>query len=161
MFNTRVGESFLLVISWVSDTLFISFFHTSTFQLLDKPWWVSPVLPPQFLPSIRIAHRVQQSHCSSIFHRVLLTHAVALSACQLVHKKNSARLYRSMHSGGFELTKLTYTRLEDNLIRHRGDVPLRRTRQLWCVFAAKSKTTSFIQKTISFRTNTEKHSHPS
>ena len=27
----------------------------------------------------------------------------------------------SMHSGGFELTKLTYTRLEDNLIRHPGD----------------------------------------
>ena len=26
-----------------------------------------------------------------------------------------------MHSGGFELTKLTYTRLEDNLIRHRGN----------------------------------------
>ena len=26
-----------------------------------------------------------------------------------------------MHSGGFELTKLTYTRLEDNLTRHRGD----------------------------------------
>ena len=26
-----------------------------------------------------------------------------------------------MHSGGFELTKLTYTRPEDNLIRHRGD----------------------------------------
>ena len=26
-----------------------------------------------------------------------------------------------MHSGGFELTKLTYTRLEDNMIRHRGD----------------------------------------
>ena len=26
-----------------------------------------------------------------------------------------------MHSGGFELTKPTYTRLEDNLIRHRGD----------------------------------------
>ena len=26
-----------------------------------------------------------------------------------------------MHSGGFELTKLTYTRLKDNLIRHRGD----------------------------------------
>ena len=27
----------------------------------------------------------------------------------------------SMHSAGLELTKLTYTRLEDNLIRHRGD----------------------------------------
>ena len=26
-----------------------------------------------------------------------------------------------MHTGGFELTKLTYTRLEDNLIRHRGE----------------------------------------
>ena len=26
-----------------------------------------------------------------------------------------------MHSGGFELTELTYTRLEDNLVRHRGD----------------------------------------
>ena len=26
-----------------------------------------------------------------------------------------------MHSGGFELTKLTYTRLRDNLIRHRGE----------------------------------------
>ena len=26
-----------------------------------------------------------------------------------------------MHSGGFEFTKLTHTRLEDNLIRHRGD----------------------------------------
>ena len=30
-------------------------------------------------------------------------------------------MYTSMHSGGFELTKLTYTRFEDNLIRHRGD----------------------------------------
>ena len=27
-----------------------------------------------------------------------------------------------MHSGGLELAKLTYTRLEDNLIRHRGDL---------------------------------------
>ena len=26
-----------------------------------------------------------------------------------------------MHSAGLELAKLTYTRLEDNLIRHRGD----------------------------------------
>ena len=26
-----------------------------------------------------------------------------------------------MHSAGLELTKLTYIRLEDNLIRHRGD----------------------------------------
>ena len=27
-----------------------------------------------------------------------------------------------MHLGGFELQKLAYTRLEGNLIRHRGDL---------------------------------------
>ena len=77
--------------------------------------------PPRFLPSIFIAHRVQQSHCSSIVHRMFLTHALALSASQFVHKKKSQRIYTSMHSAGLELTKLTYTRLEDNQIRHRGD----------------------------------------
>ena len=77
--------------------------------------------PPRFLPSIFVAHRVQQSHCSSIVHRMLLTRALALSASQFVHKKKSQRIYTSIHSAGLELTKLTYTRLEDNLIRHRGD----------------------------------------
>ena len=77
--------------------------------------------PPRFLPSLFIAHRVQHSHCSSICHRVLLTHALALSASQFVHKKKSQRIYTSMHSAGLELTKLTYTRLEVNLMRHRGD----------------------------------------
>ena len=77
--------------------------------------------PPRFLPLIFITHRVQQSYCSSILHRMLLTHALALSASPFLHKKKSPRIYTSMHSGGFELTKLTYTRLEDNLIRHRGD----------------------------------------
>ena len=96
--------------------------HTSTFPLLDKPWsQVSSLLPPRFSPSILIARRVQQSHCSPIFHRVLLSHALALSANQFVNKKKSQRIYTSMHSGGFELTKLIYTRLKDNLIRHRGD----------------------------------------
>ena len=78
--------------------------------------------PPRFLPSSFIAHRVQQSHCSSIVHRVLLTHALALSASQFAHKKKSQRIYTSMPSAGLELTKLTYyTRLEGNLIRRRGD----------------------------------------
>ena len=77
--------------------------------------------PPGFSHSVFVAHRVQQPHCSSIFHRVLLTHALALSASQFVHKKKSPRTYTSMHSGGIELTKPTYTRLEDNQIRHRGD----------------------------------------
>ena len=98
-------------------TYLINSCHTFTFQLLDKSWsLVSPLLP-RFLPSIFIAHRVQQSHCSSIFHRLLLTHALALSASQLVHRKKSRRTYTSVHSAGLELTKLTYT----NLIRHRGD----------------------------------------
>ena len=52
--------------------------------------------PPRFLPSIFIAHRVQQSHCSSNFHRVLLTHALALSASQIVHKKKSSPIYTSL-----------------------------------------------------------------
>ena len=75
---------------------------------------------PRVLPSICIANRVQQSNCSSTFHRVLLTHALALSASPFVHKKKSPRIYTRLHSGGFELTTQTYTRL-DNLIRHRGD----------------------------------------
>ena len=64
--------------------------------------------PPRFLRSTFIAHRVQQSHCSSIVHRVLLTHALALSASQFVHKEKSQRIWSSMHSAGLELTKLTY-----------------------------------------------------
>ena len=50
---------------------------------------VTGVVPsfPRFLPSIFIAYRVQQYHCSSIFHRVLLTDALALSASQFVLKK--------------------------------------------------------------------------
>ena len=107
---------------------FFFFSHPFTFQLLDKPWsQVSSLLSPgsclQFLSRI---DRVQHSHCSSIFYRVLLTHALALSASQFVHKKKSQRIYTRTHSAGLELTQLTYTRLEDNLIRHRGDrlVPL-------------------------------------
>ena len=89
----------------------LSFFisHTSTFQLLGKQWsQVSPVVTgvvpssPRFLPSICIAHRVQQSHCLSLFCRVLLTHALALFASQFVHEKKSPRIYTSMHFGGFE-----------------------------------------------------------
>ena len=30
-------------------------------------------------------------------------------------------IYEYMHSAGLNLTKLTYTRIEDNLVRHRGD----------------------------------------
>ena len=98
--------------------------HTSDFPASGQVvvTGVVPSPPPVLAFIFVIAHRVQQSHCSSIFHRVLLlTHALAFSTSQFVRKKKSPRIYASMHSGGFELTKLTYTRLENNLIRHRGD----------------------------------------
>ena len=103
--------------------LFFFFFFAHFYSPASGQAVVTGVVPspPRFLPSIFIAHGVQHSHCSSIFHRVLLTHALALSASQFVHMKNSQRMYTSMHSAGLELTKLTYTRLEVNLIRHRGD----------------------------------------
>ena len=118
--GTCVVRSTYLV--YDTGSIFFFFSHTFSFQLLDKPWsQVSSLVPPWFLPTLFIAQRVQQSHCSSIFHRVLLTHALALSASQFVHKKKSQRIYTSMHSAGLELTTLTYTRFEDNLIHHRGD----------------------------------------
>ena len=63
---------------------------------------VTGVVPPfpRFLSSISIVHRAQQSHCSSIFIRVLLTQALALSASQFVHKKKSPRIYTSYYALG-------------------------------------------------------------
>ena len=99
------------------------FFFTHIYFLASGQAVVTSVAPssPRPLPSIFIMHRVQQSHCSSVSHRVLLTHALALSASQFVRKKKPPQIYTSMHSGGFELAKLTYTRLEHDLICHRGD----------------------------------------
>ena len=114
---------FCYICTTATDPFFL-FFFTRIYIPASGQAVVTGVVPspPRFLPSIFIAHRVQHSHCSSIFHRVLLTHALALSASQVVHKKKSQRIDTSMHSAGvLELTKLTYTRLEDNLIRHRGD----------------------------------------
>ena len=111
----------------------------TSFQLLDKPWsQVSSLLPPgyclQFLSRIGFSNPTARR-----FSSMLLTHALALSASQFVHKKKSPRIYTRMHSGGLELARLTcslyhgpnnswsaflflhYTRLEDNLMRHRGD----------------------------------------
>ena len=74
---------------------FFSFFCSHVYFPASGQAVVTGVVPspPRFLPSIFIAHRVQQSQCSSIFHRVLLTHALALSASQFVRKKKSPRIY--------------------------------------------------------------------
>ena len=101
--------------------------------------------PPRFLPSICIAHRFQQPHCSSIFHRVLLTHALALSASQFVHKEKSPRIYTSMHSAGLELTKLTYTRFEDNLRRHRCDLSIYSHRCDLSIYSGSSRYARITQ----------------
>ena len=85
--------------------------HIFTSKLLDKPWsQVSSLLPPgsclQFLGrtgfSIPTARRFFIE-----YYRVLLTHALAFSASQVVRKKKSPRIHTSIHSGGFEPTKLT------------------------------------------------------
>ena len=77
-----------------------------------------PLFPPgscfQFLSRIGFSNPTARR----FFTRVLLPHALALSASQLVYKRNSLRIYTSMHSGGLELTKLTYARLDDSLIRY-------------------------------------------
>ena len=121
--RNKIKPVFWLVIPFF---FFHHFLHTSTFQLLDKPWsQVLSFLPPGACleSSTFIANRVQQSHCSSIFYRVLLTHALALFASQFVHTKKTPRVYTSIYAlGGIRSHETDlYTTLEDNLIRHRGD----------------------------------------
>ena len=123
--STRIIKSVVTGQAPVVITVFVCCFSHSYIQASGQAvvTGVVPSPPPGFLPSMFIAHRVPQSHCSSIFHRVLLTHALArfprVNLC--TRKSPHEFIYEYMHSGGFELTKLTYTRLEDNLIRHRGD----------------------------------------
>ena len=75
-------------------------------DLLDKSWsQVSSLFPPRYVPSIFVAHRVQHSHCSSI-HRMLQTHALALSASHILCKKKSLRVRGYVHSVRIELAKL-------------------------------------------------------
>ena len=72
------------------QALFFSFFHTHI-HVLSSFWtsrghrW-SCLPPPRFLPSIFIAQRVQQSHCSSI-----LSSSVANSRSRAFRKSNGAQ----------------------------------------------------------------------
>ena len=119
----RYISSVLLFCTWYSGTyhLFVVLLHVIFFLLhtrllssffLDKPWSQIGVVPstPRFLPSIFIAHRVQQSHCSSIFHRVLPTHVLALFpqvnlSCT---RKNTHEFIRACTRGDSNSRKLTY-----------------------------------------------------
>ena len=80
---------------------------------------VTGVVPssPEFLLSIFYAHRLQQSHCSSIFHRMF----VANSRSRVFRKSICApeKFHTNLHTyalGGARTHELTCTRLEDNLM---------------------------------------------
>ena len=106
-------------IAWVG--IFFPFFFFKSSLLLSSSTRRRFYLPPAILwtsrgdrchpfpPPVRaftfIAHRVQHSHCSSIFIeiRMLLTHALALSASQLFARKSP---YEYVHSVRIEPTKL-------------------------------------------------------
>ena len=103
------------------DEIFF-FFHTHLFS----SFWTSrghrcrlvspPVLAFNFYRALGSAIPLVVDFSSSVANT-----RPRASASQIVHKKKSPRIYTGMYSGGFELTTLTYTRLEDNLIRHGGD----------------------------------------
>ena len=107
--------------------------HTSTFQLLDKPWSpVSSLLPPRFLPSTFLA----RIGFSAIPLLVDFSKSVANSRSRAFRKpicaqeKSPGEFVRPYTRGDIGLTKLIHdTRLEDSLIRHRGD------RHLYGMFA--------------------------
>ena len=73
-------------VRYTIPTQFVLFFLLFTHICLPASGQavVTGVVPfPRFSPSIFIPHRVQQSHCPSVFHRVLLTHALVLSSPQV------------------------------------------------------------------------------
>ena len=76
---------------------FFLFLYTSTFFPASGQAVVTGVVPsPRFLLTFNFYRAYigfsNQSHCSSIFHRVLLTHALAFSASQFVHKHARKKL---------------------------------------------------------------------
>ena len=83
---------------------------------------VAPSLPG-FLLSIFIAQKGPEIPLLVDFSSIVANsrfRAFRKSIC--VQEKVPTSLYKYVYAlEGFELTKLTYTRLEDNLIRHRGD----------------------------------------
>ena len=78
--------------------------------------------PPRFLPSIFITHGVQRSHCSSIFHRVLLTHALALSPSQIVRKKNVAPWARLIRCNFFLYVRKRASICQDEVVENRRPI---------------------------------------
>ena len=126
-FYRAQGSAILLLVDFLSSVAnwrsraFRNFFTHIYFPASGRAV-VTSVVPsrPRFLPSILSAWG------SAIPLLVDFSSSVANSRCRAFREstcaqEKSPRIHTSMHSGGFELTKLTYTRLEENLICHRGD----------------------------------------
>ena len=101
------------------------FIHISTFQFLEKPWSQVGVVP--FPPPV-LAFIFYRAYGSAVLLLVDFSSNGAINNSRsrvfrksICAQEKSPPIYTSMHSGGFKLTKLAYTRLEDNLIRHQGD----------------------------------------
>ena len=67
-----------------------------------------PVRPFSFLSRIGFSIPIARRSSSTAANRLLLTHAVAISESQYVHKNIFLRICTSMHSGVDELTQLIY-----------------------------------------------------
>ena len=85
--------------------------HTSTFQLLDKPWsQVSSLLRVLDFNFYRAYVGFSNPTARRFFIECCLFTLSRFPQVNFVHKKKSPRIYTSVNSGGFELTKLTYTK---------------------------------------------------
>ena len=109
------------------QSLFFLFFSFCTLSL--SSFWTSRGHRCHPFSSTVLAFNFYRAWGSAIPLLVDCSSSVANSRSRAFRKsicpqeKVLQRIYTSMHSAGLELTKLTYTRLEDNLIHHRGDRP--------------------------------------
>ena len=99
------------------------------------------------MPSIFIAHRVQHSHFSSIFHRMLLTNALALSANNFFLQEESLRVCAL---GENSTREIDFSRHEDILPSHRG-------RRLCCIISYSSTSKYVYKRFITTRYYLEPH----
>ena len=106
--------------------LFVCLFYFILHVLVVASFWISGCYGCRpFSPQV-LACNFYRAWGSAIplpdhFSSIVTDSRSRASCKSILHKKMSLRMYASVHSGELVLTKLTYTRLEDNLIRHRGD----------------------------------------
>ena len=85
------SELIYILYTWY---VFIFIFFTHFYFAASGQAVATGVVPSPVRFLLFIAHRVQRSHCSSIFHRVLLTHALAFRKSILCTRKRSYEFIR-------------------------------------------------------------------